>query len=88
MHRIHKSVEQVERVLKMRFEGLGVRAAGRVETLSPATVILWEKRLTSKAKEWSPPAPTGCDITIEGDEVYTKVEKNYPSHKVLAGHST
>jgi transposase-like protein len=87
MHRIHKSVEQVERVLKMRSEGLGVRASGRVETISPATVILWEKRLASKVKDWSPPAPAGCDITIEGDEVYTKVEKNHPSHKVLAGRS-
>ncbi len=38
MHRIHKSVEQVERVLKMRSEGLGVRAAGRVEILYPVTV--------------------------------------------------
>jgi hypothetical protein len=87
MHRLHKSVEQVERVLKMRSEGLGVRAAGRVETLSPATVILWEKCLASKAQDWSPPAAVGSDITIEGDEVYTKVEKNHPSHKVRAGHS-
>jgi hypothetical protein len=87
MHQLHKSVEQVERVLKMRSEGLGVRAAGRVETLSPATVILWEKRLASKAKDWTPPAPVGCDITIEGDEVYTKVEKNHPSHKARAGRS-
>jgi hypothetical protein len=54
---------------------------------SPATVILWEKRLASKVKDWSPPAPAGCDITIEGDEVYPKVEKNHPSHKVLAGRS-
>jgi hypothetical protein len=85
MHRLHKSVEQVERVLKMRSEGLGVRASGRVETISPATVMLWEKRLASKVQDWSPPAPTGCDITREGDQVYTKGEKNHPSHQVLAG---
>jgi transposase-like protein len=87
MHGIHKPVEQVERVLKMRSESLGVRAAGRVEAISPATVILWEKRLASKAKDWSPPAPPESGITREGDEVYTKIEKNHPSHKVLAGHS-
>lgn len=85
MHRLHKSVEQVERVLKMRSEGLGVRASGRVETISPASVILWEKRLASKVQDWSPPAPMNSEITIEGDEVYTKVKKNQPSHKVLAG---
>jgi hypothetical protein len=46
-----------------------------VETLFPATGILWEKRLASESQDWSPPVPVGCDITIEGDEVYTKVEK-------------
>jgi DNA-directed RNA polymerase subunit RPC12/RpoP len=30
MHRIHKSVEQVERVLKMRSEGLGVRVQNAI----------------------------------------------------------
>jgi hypothetical protein len=86
MHRLHKAVDQVERVLKMRSEGLGIRAAGRVENLSPATVSLWEKRLASKSQDWSPPALRGSDITIEGDEVYTKVGKNRPSHKVAGGH--
>jgi hypothetical protein len=85
MHRLRKSVEQVERTLKMRSEGLGLRASGRVETLSPTTVGLWERRLAAKLQDWSPPAPAGSDITIEGDEVYTRVEKNHPSHKVQVG---
>jgi transposase-like protein len=64
MHRLHRSVEQVKRVLKMRSEGLGVRASSRVETISPATVILWGKRFASKSQDRSPPTSTGCHITI------------------------
>lgn len=85
MFGLRKPVEQVERVLALRSEGLGIRAISRVEHLSPATVILWENRLANKAEDWSPPAPEESDITVEGDEVYTRVEKNYPSHKVKAG---
>lgn|GEM_PF-6538730 len=29
--------------------------------------------------QWSPPALSGTDITLEGDEVYTRVSENLPS---------
>lgn len=66
MHRLQKSAEQVERTIKMRSNGMGLRASGRVESLSPTTVGIWEKRLAAQFQDWSPPAPAGSDITIEG----------------------
>ena len=82
---IHKPAEQVERVLKMRSEGMGVRAAARVEEISHATVTLWEKRLAQMESNWSPAAPEGSDVTVEGDELYTRVGENRPASKVSVG---
>ena len=82
---IHKPVEQVERVLRMRSEGMGVRAAARVAEISHATVTLWEKRLAQMESNWSPAAPEGSDVTVEGDELYTRVGENRPASKVSAG---
>jgi hypothetical protein len=33
---------------------------------------------------WSPPAPEGGEVTIEGDELYTRVGENLPPRS-LAG---
>jgi transposase-like protein len=82
---IRKPVEQVERVLAMRSEGMGIRAISRVEQISPQTVINWEERLARKVEEWSPPVPEGAEITAEGDEIYTRVSRNHPAHKVKVG---
>lgn len=85
MARLRKPASQVAKVLKMRSEGLGVRATGRVEEVSHSTVIRWEQRLADRAEAWSPPAPADSDVTVEGDELYTKVEKNWPASKVRDG---
>ena len=69
----------------MRSEGMGLRAAGRVEGIAHATVSLWEKHLAQMESEWSPPAPEGSAVTVEGDELYTRVGENRPSSKVSAG---
>ena len=53
----------------MRTEGLGVRAAGRSVGKAHSTTIRWERR-------GSPAAPEGTDVTLEGDEVYTRVGEN------------
>ncbi len=81
---IHKSADQVERVLKMRSEGMGVRAAARVEGIAHATVSFWEQRLAQMEAEWSPPAPAGSEVTVEGDELYTRVGETRPASKASA----
>jgi len=76
MARLRTPPEIVSVAVKMRTEGMGIRAAGRVLEKSHATIIRWEKRLATKQKDWSPPAPVSGDITVEGDEVYTRVGEN------------
>jgi hypothetical protein len=66
----------------MRREGMGIRAARRVEGVHHKTVARWEAR---QAPAWSPPVAEGSDITIEADELYTRVEPNRPSSKAKAG---
>ena len=78
MARLRTRLEGVSLAVKMRTEGMGIRAAGRVLEKSHATIICWEKRLATKQKDWSPPAPVSGDITVEGDEVYTRVGENLP----------
>lgn len=85
MARLRTPALRVERSLKMRTEGLGIRASARVESVSPASIMLWEQRLAGHSQQWSPPVPEQSEITVEGDEAYTKVERNRPASKVLAG---
>jgi len=61
-----------------RSEGLGVRATGRVYHKSHATILRWEARLARQGEAWSPPATEGSEITLEGDELYTRVGENLP----------
>ncbi|MEO0949049.1 MAG: IS1 family transposase, partial [Cyanobacteria bacterium J06641_5] len=74
MARLRKSPAQVAKTFHMRSEGLGGRATGRVKEIAHATVMRWERRLFAQAENWSPPAPANSDLTVEGDELYTKVE--------------
>jgi transposase-like protein len=67
--------------MKMRGEGLGIRATARVVRVAPNSVINWEECVSSFLTKWSPPAPERGDITIEGDEVYTRVVENLPPEK-------
>ncbi|OYQ64861.1 hypothetical protein B9G53_09705 [Pseudanabaena sp. SR411] len=40
----------------------------------------WEQKMATQAQQWSPSAPAGSDVTIERDEVYTRVgENHFPS---------
>jgi hypothetical protein len=64
--------------LKMRTEGMGIRASGRVLEKSHTSIMRWEQKLANQSQQWSPPAPAGSDITVEGDEVYTRVGENLP----------
>jgi transposase-like protein len=68
----------VSLALNVRTEGMGLRATGRSFGKSHSTIIKWERRLAGQMHQWSPPAPAGSDVTLEGDEVYTRVGENLP----------
>ena len=76
MARLRTPTATVEMALNARHEGLGVRAAGRVVGKSPSTITNWEERLSTQLPDWSPSAPEGGAVTIEGDELYTRVGEN------------
>jgi hypothetical protein len=78
MARLRTPSNIVEYALNNRAEGTGVRATGRVYSKSHATILRWEERLARQREHWSPPAPEGSEITLEGDELYTRVGENLP----------
>lgn len=78
MSRLRTPSSLVSFALNARTEGMGVRATGRTFGKAHTTILRWEQRLASKIDDWSPPAPVGSDVTVEGDEVYTRVGENLP----------
>ena len=82
MARLRTPVATVEMAVNARHEGLGVRAAGRVVGKSPSPITNWEKRLSTHLPDWSPSAPAGGDVIIEGDELYTRVGENLPPRSI------
>lgn len=82
MSRLRTPVETVEMAIKVRGEGLGVRAAGRVLGKSPSCITAWEERLSTQLSSWSPQAPKDGAVSIEGDELYTRVGENLPPRRV------
>ncbi len=62
----------------MRSEGMGIRASGRVLGKFHSNIIRWEKHLAAQAPDWSPPAPESADLTLEGDELHTRIGENLP----------
>lgn len=78
MARLRTPASVVSAAINVRTEGLGIRATGRSFGKSHATIISWERRLADHSAQWSPPAPEASDVTVEGDEVYTRVGENHP----------
>ena len=78
MARLRTSSMVLSLAMNVRTEGMGVRATGRSFGKSHSTIISWERRLAAQMSQWSPPAPEGGDVTLEGDEVYTRVGENLP----------
>jgi transposase-like protein len=78
MARLRTPPAVITLAMKVRSEGLGIRATGRVLEKSGGSIINWEKRLSARVADWSPPAPVGDEVTLEGDEVYTRVGENLP----------
>lgn len=75
---LRTSANEVGLALKMRSEGMALRASGRVLGHSHTTIANWEKRVANQEHSWSPPAPETSDLTLEGDELYTRVGENLP----------
>lgn len=75
MARLRTAPEIVSAALSVRSEGLGIRATGRSFEKSHTTIMGWEERFAAQAEKWSPP-PVKTDVTVEGDEVYTRVKEN------------
>lgn len=82
MARLRTPVATVSKVLKVRTEGLGVRATARSFEKAHSTILRWEQRVADKQAEWSPPAPSNTDLSLEGDELYTRVNGNFPPLRV------
>ena len=78
MARLRTSPTVVSAAINVRTEGMGVRATGRALGKSHSTIIRWEHRLANQIAQWSPPVPKGAEVTVEGDEVYTRVSENLP----------
>ena len=85
MARLRTPAQVVSLALKMRTEGMGIRASGRVLEKSHVSIMRWEQRLATQQKHWSPPAPEGGSMTVEGDEVYTRVGVKLPPPMSLKG---
>jgi transposase-like protein len=63
MARLRTPTSTVSIALKMRSEGMGVRASGRVLDKSHSTILRWQQRVAQQEVEWSPAAPEGGDVT-------------------------
>ena len=76
MSRLRTDSIVVSYAISARTEGMGLRATGRTFGISHSTVADWEERFAAQAAKWSAPAPANAEVTVEGDEVYTRVREN------------
>jgi len=67
-------------VLEARTEGMGLNAAARVFKKGKETILRWERKFTDLHQVLVTYALVHqfLQVVIEGDEAYTKVEKNVP----------
>jgi hypothetical protein len=82
MARLRTPAAVISMAMKVRSEGLGIRATGRMLGKSDGSIINWEKRLSAQLSNWSPNAPEAGEVTLEGDEVYTRVGENLPPQRL------
>ncbi len=80
MARLRTPRSVVATALNSRTEGLGARATGRIFGKSHSTILRWEERLANWVDAWSPPAPAEREVTLAGDDVYTRVAENLPQN--------
>jgi len=75
------SLSEICNVLKARMSGMGLKAAVRVFGFAKNTILNWERPLAELQETLFLYAlmPELLQLVIEGDELYTKVEKNKPA---------
>jgi hypothetical protein len=85
MEGLKTPVSVIWQVLKARTEGMGLNAAARTFEKAKKTILAWERKfrdlhqvlfLYALAHEF-------LELVLEGDEVYTKVQKNMPPDQSL-----
>ena len=81
MARLRTPKSVVEAAIRARSEGLGVRTAARVVNKPHSSIQCWEERLLAREANWEATPSAEQAVTLEGDELYTKVEKNRPAHQ-------
>lgn len=76
-------ISRIWRVLEARTEGMGLNAAARVFHAGKPSILEWERRFEHlhEVLMTYALAQQFLDLVIEGDEAYTKVEKNRPPHE-------
>ncbi len=84
---IRKPISTIIHVIKARTEGMGLNAVCRTFELSKNTVLRWEERFTRIKQTLLLYALLHqfFQLQIEGDEVYTRVERNTPPTSRLGG---
>lgn len=75
---LRKSISVIARVFKDRTQGMGLNAAAENNEVSPNTILDWERRFSSLKTTLLVYALTHnfLQLFMEGDEVYTKVQRN------------
>ncbi len=75
MENIKTPISKVASALKLRCEGLGLRATGRVLQANKRTITEWEDRFADKKETLMLYAfcHNFISLTFEGDELYTTV---------------
>lgn len=80
---LKKPISLIWRVINARTEGMGVNAASRVYGISKNTIIDWETKFTGLYKTlfFYSTAYSFFELITEGDEFYTKIDKNVPQEE-------
>ena len=81
MERVKKPISLIWQVIKSRTEGQGLNATARIFDVSKNTILDWEGKFSDLHKVLLIYALTHqfLQLVIEGDEVYTRVNKNVPA---------
>jgi transposase-like protein len=78
---LKKPISVIWQVIKARTEGQGLNATARIFDVSKNTILAWELKFSDLHKVLLIYALTKqfLKLVIEGDEVYTRVNKNIPA---------